>query len=55
MLFVDPTWPNNVQRNYLNFFFFAAEGFNNREIVIDGISFELEPVMKSGKWMLTIP
>ena len=40
--FVNPTRSNNVPGNYLlSFFFFTAEGFDDRETVIDGIFFFL--------------
>ena len=38
--FVDPTRPNNVQQKLSVFFLlFTAEGFEDRENVMDGISF----------------
>ena len=53
--FVDPTPPNNVQQNLsllVLFCFFGVEGFDTRETVIDGISLEIEPATRSGKWMV---
>jgi len=51
--FVDSMRPNNGQgKLFFLLSFLTTEGFDDRETVIDGISLEVEAVMRYGKWML---